>query len=130
MHHSRGDFFKGSNPVRTFAFIIGTRPEVIKVAPIIRRLQNTDWAIVRIVTSGQQSDLLESTLAEFGLKPDVAIRHKRNCHTPALLASYLFDGWIILSVRFSPTAFLHKATQRRLMRPRLPRSTARSRSST
>jgi UDP-N-acetylglucosamine 2-epimerase (non-hydrolysing) len=88
MYHSRGDVFKRPT-LRTFAFIIGTRPEVIKVAPIIRRLRNTDWAIVRIVTSGQQSDLLESTLAEFGLKPDVAIRHKRNCHTPALLVSQL-----------------------------------------
>jgi UDP-N-acetylglucosamine 2-epimerase (non-hydrolysing) len=89
MHHPRADFFERSTPVRTFAFVIGTRPEVIKVAPIIRKLQNTDWAIVRIVTSGQQSDLLENTLAEFGLKPDVAIRHKRNCRTPALLASQL-----------------------------------------
>jgi UDP-N-acetylglucosamine 2-epimerase (non-hydrolysing) len=89
MDHPRRDHFKRSTPIRTFAFVIGTRPEVIKVAPIIRRLRNTDWAVVRIVTTGQQSDLLESTLAEFGLEPDVAIRHRRNLHTPALLVSQL-----------------------------------------
>jgi UDP-N-acetylglucosamine 2-epimerase (non-hydrolysing) len=89
MDHLRRDHFRRSTPIRTFAFVIGTRPEVIKVAPIIRRLRNTDWAVVRIVTTGQQSDLLESTLAEFGLTPDVAIRHRRNLHTPALLVSQL-----------------------------------------
>src|SRR5882757_2153328 len=89
MHHLGRDHFKRATPVRTFVFVIGTRPEVIKVAPIIRRLRNTNWAVVRIVTTGQQSDLLESTLAEFDLKPDVALRHRRNCHTPALLVSQL-----------------------------------------
>jgi UDP-N-acetylglucosamine 2-epimerase (non-hydrolysing) len=56
MHHPRIEHFGGSTPVRTFVFVIGTRPEVIKVAPIVRRLREADWAIVRIVTSGQQSD--------------------------------------------------------------------------
>lgn len=89
MHHARRDQFGRSAPIRTFVFVIGTRPEVIKVAPIIRRLQNADWATVQIITTGQQSDLLESTLAEFDLKPDVALRHRRNCHTPAVLVSHL-----------------------------------------
>jgi UDP-N-acetylglucosamine 2-epimerase (non-hydrolysing) len=89
MHHPRRDHFKSAIPARTFVFVIGTRPEVIKLAPIIRRLRNTDWAAVRIVTTGQQSDLLEATLAEFKLKPDVAIRHRQNCHTPAVLVSQL-----------------------------------------
>ncbi|WP_291605833.1 non-hydrolyzing UDP-N-acetylglucosamine 2-epimerase [Bradyrhizobium sp.] len=69
--------------------MIGTRPEVIKLAPIIRRLRNAQWARVRIVTSGQQADLLDNALAEFGLKPDLAIRHRAACHGPAQLASSL-----------------------------------------
>jgi UDP-N-acetylglucosamine 2-epimerase (non-hydrolysing) len=89
MHQPRGEFFKSATPVRTFAFVIGTRPEVIKIAPVIRRLQTTEWAVVRIITTGQQSDLLESTLAEFGLKPDAAVPHKRSCRTPTLLLSQL-----------------------------------------
>jgi UDP-N-acetylglucosamine 2-epimerase (non-hydrolysing) len=89
MHHSVRSNFGRPAPVRTFLFVIGTRPEVIKVAPIIRRLRNTDWASVRIVTTGQQSDLLESALADFQLKPDVVMRHRRNCHAPALLLSHL-----------------------------------------
>jgi len=89
MHHPRREHFSQSTPVRTFVFVIGTRPEVIKVAPIIRRLREAEWATIRIVTSGQQSDLLDSALAEFDLRPDFSIRHRSNCRTPAVLASLL-----------------------------------------
>lgn len=89
MHHPRTENFERSTPVRTFAFVIGTRPEVIKLAPIIRRLRDSNWAAVRIVTTGQQDELLEKALAEFGLTPDVAIRHRRTCRTPAVLLSQL-----------------------------------------
>src|SRR5258708_38623994 len=89
MHHPRREDFSRSTPVRTFVFVIGTRPEVIKVAPIIRRLREAEWAAVRVVTSGQQSDLLDSTLAEFDLRPDLSIPHRSNCRTPAVLASQL-----------------------------------------
>ena len=89
MLHSRKSQLSCVTPLRSFVFVIGTRPEVIKAASIIRRLRNCGWAAVRIVTTGQQNELLENTLAEFGLRPDVAIRHRRNCHTPAVLVSQL-----------------------------------------
>lgn len=89
MHHQGKRHFAHAVAVRRFVFVIGTRPEVIKVAPIIRRLSETNWASVRIVTTGQQSDLLEQTLSEFGLRADLAIRHRRSCHTPAGLVSHL-----------------------------------------
>ncbi|WP_430650129.1 hypothetical protein, partial [Bradyrhizobium lablabi] len=52
MHHPRREHFSHSTPVRTFVFVVGTRPEVIKVAPIVRRLREAEWAVVRVVTSG------------------------------------------------------------------------------
>lgn len=89
MHHHRREHFQRGVLTRIFVFVIGTRPEVIKVAPVIRRLKETAWATVRIVTTGQQGELLEQALAEFNLRPDVAIRHRQGCHTPAILASQL-----------------------------------------
>lgn len=74
MHHQGKRHFAHAVAVRRFVFVIGTRPEVIKVAPIIRRLSETNWASVRIVTTGQQSDLLEQTLSEFGLRADSTLR--------------------------------------------------------
>ena len=89
MHHPRRDQFAVSAVARSFVFVIGTRPEVIKVAPIVRQLRNQDWAKVRIVTSGQQNDLLEKKLTEFELKPDFAIRHRPADHSPIRLVSHL-----------------------------------------
>jgi len=89
MHLPHWDEFTRSIPVRTFLVVIGTRPEVIKLAPVIRRLRGTGWANVRVVTSGQQSDLLDLTLAEFGLIPDIAIRHRGTSLSPAQTASRL-----------------------------------------
>jgi UDP-N-acetylglucosamine 2-epimerase (non-hydrolysing) len=106
MHQPHDDFFRRAIAVRKFAFVIGTRPEVIKMAPIVRKLKSTEWAIVRVITSGQQSDLLDTTLAEFGLKPDVAIRHKRSCHTPALLLSQLTRRLDRFFAEFEPDCVL------------------------
>ncbi|KQT23592.1 hypothetical protein ASG57_24425 [Bradyrhizobium sp. Leaf396] len=89
MHHPHRDEFSRSIPIRAFLIVIGTRPEVIKLAPLVRRLRGTGWASVKIVTSGQQSDLLDQTLVELGLAADIAIRHRGAPHGPAQTASRL-----------------------------------------
>lgn len=55
------------------ACVVGTRPEVIKMAPVIRRLQRSIWAEPFVVTTGQQDDLLAKALGDFHLKPDHVI---------------------------------------------------------
>jgi UDP-N-acetylglucosamine 2-epimerase (non-hydrolysing) len=55
------------------ACVLGTRPEVIKMAPLIRRLRQTDWAVPFVIATGQQDDLLEQALRDFDLLPDHAI---------------------------------------------------------
>jgi UDP-N-acetylglucosamine 2-epimerase (non-hydrolysing) len=57
------------------ACVVGTRPEVIKMAPVIRELRRTDWATPVVVSSGQQDDLLVRALADFGLRSDHAIAY-------------------------------------------------------
>jgi len=89
MHHPRRDHFSRAVTERPFVFIIGTRPEVIKMAPIVRRMRRTEWANVQIVTTGQQSDLLEQALVEFDLRADLVIRHRRSCHAPSALVSHI-----------------------------------------
>ncbi len=59
-------------PVRC-ACVVGTRPEVIKMAPVIRRLADAGWASPIVVSTGQQDQLLERALAEFRLRADHAI---------------------------------------------------------
>lgn len=51
--------------------VIGTRPEAIKMAPVIKALRNTDWAKCSVVATAQHRGLLDQTLAQFGIVPDM-----------------------------------------------------------
>jgi UDP-N-acetylglucosamine 2-epimerase (non-hydrolysing) len=61
-----------AQPLRC-ACVVGTRPEVIKMAPVIRRLDRSGWAQPVVVATGQQDALLEQALHAFQLRPDLAI---------------------------------------------------------
>ena len=51
--------------------IIGTRPEVIKMAPIILLLQSQNWVDARIVATAQHRELLDQMLELFHIKQDI-----------------------------------------------------------
>src|SRR5262245_52420072 len=55
----------------TVACVVGTRPEVIKMAPVVRQLQMLAGLHVRLVATGQHRELLDRALADFGLSADV-----------------------------------------------------------
>lgn len=58
------------------------------MAPVIRRLRETDWASVTLIATGQQDALLELALSDFHLKPDISIPHELpNGHVAPLLSS-------------------------------------------
>ncbi len=51
--------------------VVGTRPEAIKMAPLILRLKSRGAELeTRVVTSGQHRGLLDQALDDFGLTPD------------------------------------------------------------
>jgi UDP-N-acetylglucosamine 2-epimerase (non-hydrolysing) len=43
------------------------------MAPVVRRLQQAEWATCDLIATGQHDSLLRTALADFGLKPDVSI---------------------------------------------------------
>jgi len=53
--------------------IAGTRPEAIKIAPVIRALASLPRAEVLVVNSGQHGEAVRRTLAEFGLRADLEL---------------------------------------------------------
>lgn len=63
----------GNNSVLKVLTVVGTRPEAIKVAPVIRALNATD--IIENITclSGQHPDMAADALDLFGLKADIAL---------------------------------------------------------
>jgi UDP-N-acetylglucosamine 2-epimerase (non-hydrolysing) len=50
--------------------VVGTRPEVVKMAPVILRLRRGGLEDVRILATGQHRSLLDQALSDFGLAAD------------------------------------------------------------
>jgi len=51
--------------------VVGTRPEAIKMAPIVRALRDQPWARCRLVFTAQHRDLAGPIFDFFGIAPDV-----------------------------------------------------------
>jgi len=47
--------------------VVGTRPEAIKMAPVILSLHKQPWADVKVLITAQHRDLLDQVLAIFGI---------------------------------------------------------------
>jgi UDP-N-acetylglucosamine 2-epimerase (non-hydrolysing) len=58
---------------RTVACVFGTRPEVVKMAPVIAALKRSAALAPVLVNTGQHRELLEETMSLFGLEPDVSL---------------------------------------------------------
>jgi UDP-N-acetylglucosamine 2-epimerase (hydrolysing) len=57
--------------VKRVLFLLGTRPEAIKMAPVILRARQEEGHIAPIVVStGQHRQMLDPVLAFFGIRPD------------------------------------------------------------
>lgn len=57
--------------------IFGTRPEAIKLIPVVRALQAREGVVVQTLATGQHDTLLGQVLTLHGLKPDVALDLQR-----------------------------------------------------
>jgi len=56
--------------VRKILVIFGTRPEAIKMAPVIKALEISDAFDFRVCVTGQHREMLDQVLELFGIKPD------------------------------------------------------------
>jgi UDP-N-acetylglucosamine 2-epimerase (non-hydrolysing) len=64
-------------PIRAL-FVLGTRPEAIKLCPLILRLKASPDFSVRVCVTGQHREMLDQVLAVFQVRPD----HDLNLMTP------------------------------------------------
>lgn len=51
--------------------VVGTRPEAIKMAPVILALKNESWAEVRVLATAQHRQMLDQVLKVFNIEPDI-----------------------------------------------------------
>lgn len=72
--------------------VIGTRPEAIKMAPVILTLKNEPWAEVRILATAQHRHMLDQVLNFFNIEPDIDLDIMRpNQALTTLTARLLLD---------------------------------------
>lgn len=55
----------------TVLCVIGTRPEAIKMAPVILALKQAPWARVRVLATAQHREMLDEALFIFSVIPDI-----------------------------------------------------------
>jgi UDP-N-acetylglucosamine 2-epimerase (non-hydrolysing) len=53
--------------------VIGTRPEAIKMAPVIRELRASPWARCKVLCTGQHRDLVRPILEHFAITIEVCL---------------------------------------------------------
>lgn len=58
---------------RRIACVVGTRPEVVKMAPVIIALASARGLVPLLINTGQHRELLAETMALFGLVPDASL---------------------------------------------------------
>lgn len=61
--------------------VFGTRPEAIKMCPVIRELYRRDIAEVRVCVTGQHREMLDQVLKVFDIVPDYDLHIMRNQQT-------------------------------------------------
>jgi UDP-N-acetylglucosamine 2-epimerase (non-hydrolysing) len=88
------------------ACVVGTRPEVIKMAPIIRRLRLSDWAEPFLIATGQQDELLSQALDDFQLSVDHAIPYDAKGPQVLAVLTAIAGKLDQLFARIRPTAVL------------------------
>jgi UDP-N-acetylglucosamine 2-epimerase (non-hydrolysing) len=67
---------------RRILVVIGTRPEAVKLAPVVRALRAASWAACRVLVTAQHRELLDRTLAFFGVVPDRDLDLMRPAQSP------------------------------------------------
>lgn len=84
-----------------FLILLGTRPEAIKLAPLILKLQKIGQRPI-VVLTGQHASLADDILDWFGIKPDYNLRIMKENQTPAYVMQRLLSELPHLFNRIKP----------------------------
>jgi UDP-N-acetylglucosamine 2-epimerase (non-hydrolysing) len=76
----------------TIAVIIGTRPEAIKMSPVVRALKLQPQVHCRVCVTGQHREMVDPILEAFGIVPDAALKVMERDQTLAALTSRAIVG--------------------------------------
>jgi UDP-N-acetylglucosamine 2-epimerase (non-hydrolysing) len=78
--------------MRTILVAFGTRPEAIKLAPVVRALAELPGVRVRVANVGQHAEMLDETIAAFGIETDHRLEVIREEQTLEALTARALKG--------------------------------------
>ncbi len=72
--------------------VVGTRPEAIKMSPVILELRKSKNFHVTVLSTGQHTDMLIQALNDFGIVPDVNLNIMKKTQTLDYITSSVLQG--------------------------------------
>lgn len=106
IHHVEGLLHARGNAKAKVVCVIGTRPEAIKMAPVVRALRATSWADCRILFTAQHRELVDQMLHFFGIAADVDLNIMRPGQSLVDLTSRLLGATAEALARENPDMVL------------------------
>lgn len=86
--------------------VVGTRPEAIKMAPVVLALRNESWANVRVLATAQHRGMLDQVLSFFTIEPDLDFDIMRPNQTLTALSARLLLAFDELLLAEKPDVVL------------------------
>ncbi len=77
---------------KTVVCVVGTRPEAIKMAPVVIALQNQGFFNVKILATGQHATMLDQALGHFRLNADVNLHVMKDRQSLDHITSSVLTG--------------------------------------
>jgi UDP-N-acetylglucosamine 2-epimerase (non-hydrolysing) len=88
-------------PATKILVVFGTRPEAIKMAPVILELRRRDVEL-RVCSTGQHATMVENVLPIFGIEPDYALGVMRPGQSLSAVTSNVFVAMESVLTEFRP----------------------------
>ena len=82
----------GPVPRKKVLVVIGTRPEAIKMVPVLRALEECPGIEVRTCVTAQHREMLDQMLKTFGLRPDYDLDVMMHGQSTTQIARSVLDG--------------------------------------
>ena len=81
--------FCENKSMKNIMVVIGTRPEAIKMAPVILLLQKESWANIRVIATAQHRHMLDQVNDFFGIDPHIDLNIMRPNQALTMLTARL-----------------------------------------
>ena len=93
-------------PAASVAIALGTRPEAIKLAPVIRQLRKAEAVEVQVILTGQHREMVDRVMQLFDLRVDRDLQIVRERHTLTELTCRSLEGLAELFQQLQPEMVL------------------------